>query len=102
MTFKGGRNSFLVFLYLINEQGYPWQESLISEMMFAQTRMSDRHKERLIKWAYKKKLINTKNLSQGIWLTEKGNKFVETNTTAQDKEDGQSMIERCIEISDRE
>ena len=102
MTFIKGRNAYLVFVYLVNMQGEPWQESLISEMVYDQNRMSDRHKERFIIWAYKKKLINTKNLTKGIWLTEKGDKFVETNTTTRDKKDGSAIFEACVEISDRE
>ena len=86
--------SYLCFLFIIQtEADKKWKYSFTSEMITGQTNMSNRHKERLIEWGYKRKLFNTKNWKeQGIELTEKGQKYVKSHATDEDWNDALKMM----------
>ena len=99
MTFKEGVMPYLCFIKLINDEGYAWQDSLITDMVHEEDKKSKKNKERLILWAYKKKLFNTKDLRKGIWLTSKGKKYVEKNASDEDWENGQRIFTVCVQAN---
>jgi len=94
MTFASGKMRYLCYIYLINKQGLSWIKSLSDKLEWDTDRTDDRHKERLIAWAYKKKLFNTKDLTKGIKLTLKGMKYVENKATERDWSEGKSLLTR--------
>lgn len=97
MTFASGKMRYLCYIYLINKQGLPWIKSLSDKLEWNTDRTDDRHKERLIAWAYKKKLFNTKDLTRGIKLTLKGMRYVEDKATERDWNGGRSLVNQGIE-----
>jgi len=92
----------MAFIYLCNHQGLAWETRLLDRVIYDQTSQSDKHKQRLIEWAYKKKLIKSKDLYKGIWLTDKGKKFVEYKVSMEDKNAAVKMFDHCMMVAENE
>jgi hypothetical protein len=75
---------YLTYIYVSETQNIQWGLSLIDNMLYEENKMSDRHKKRMITWAYKKKLFTSNKMENGIRLTEKGKKYVRARVTEED------------------